>query len=144
MSGLLVLTYDSCGVNPVPCQLPHKQSPTDWSQTSAGPSSVVNNGLPCSMDTPARGSKYIQMVCLKSSLMKIIYLHWKCTLLYYFLSHCVCISVSDFLSLLYLHFGLSSVHIWSNSKIRFTVWCLCVPVSVSFITLICHLEAKQL
>lgn len=96
------------GVNPVLYQSTHMRTPLDWSQTSAGPSSLVNNcGLPCTMDTPARDSKYIQLVCLKSSGMKIIYLHLKSTPYSITFSSIVCV----FLTLCAFHIYISGTYL---------------------------------
>lgn len=86
----------------------HMNSPLDWSQTSAGPSSVLNDcGLPCSIDTPARDSKYIQLVCLRNAGTKIIYLDLKSTpSLTYALIYCVCVCV------------------WLSVPVAFTFWAL--------------------
>lgn len=108
----------------------HTHSPLYWSQTSTGPSTVGNNcGLPCSMDTPTRDSKYIQPVCLKGLGMKIIYLHWKATPCSINFSALLCASVCKYMCVyLVLWHSLSCffdfmqsfyIPINSNRKIRF-------------------------
>lgn len=108
----------------------HTHSPLYWSQTSTGPFTVGNNcGLPCSMDTPTRDSKYIQPVCLKGLGMKIIYLHWKATPCSINFSALLCASVCKYMCIYlvlwhslscFFHFMQSfDIPINSNRKIRF-------------------------
>lgn len=83
------------------------------------------------MDTPARDSKYIQLVCLKSSGMEIIYLHWKSTPNSITFASIVCACAS--LTLCYIYI-LSDIFIYSSIQISLTLGRLCVPVCLSLLT----------